>query len=170
MHDETAGFEQNRLGVGRSCIGSQVAAGRRRQEDLMSGSTSDEQAIKSLVERLIAAAGTYDLDSFEEMMAANANIGWASQRDGVWTTSTMTVEDWIAEARSEADPILYTEPVGDWTIHVDGRHLAFVRADAVLYVDGRAERHNIDYFTLLKQDGVWKFLTVSYVGRPADHD
>lgn len=136
----------------------------------MTDRTADEQAVRLLVEQLITAAGSHDLDTFEGMMAANANIGWASFRDGVWTTSTMHAEDWIAEARSEVDPILYTEPVDDWTVHVDGEHLAFVRAEAVLHVDGRPERHNIDYFTLIKHDGVWKFLTVSYVGRPAHHD
>lgn len=136
----------------------------------MTDQDSDEQTVRLLVEQLITAAGSHDLDTFAEMMAANANIGWASFRDGAWTTSTMHVEDWIAEARSEVDPILYTEPVDDWTVHIDGGHLAFVRADAVLHVSGRPERHNIDYFTLIKQDGVWKFLTASYVGRPAHHD
>ncbi len=66
--------------------------------------------------------------------------------------------------------ILYTEPVEDWSVPVDGGHLAFVRADAVLHIDGRPERHNIDYFTLIKQDGVWKFLTVSFAGRPVRYD
>ena len=136
----------------------------------MTDQTSDEQTVRLLVERLITAAGTYDFDTFEGLMAAHANVGWASFRDGAWTTTTMTAEDFIAEARSEVDPILYTEPVDDWTVHVDGGHLAFVRADAVLHIDGRPERHNIDYFTLIQQDGVWKFLTVSYVGRPARHD
>lgn len=136
----------------------------------MTDQTSDEQAVRLLVEQLITAAGTYDLDTFEGMMATHANIAWASFRDGAWTTPTMTAEAFIADARSEVDPILYTEPVEDWTVHVDGGHLAFVRADAVLHIDGRPERHNIDYFTLIKQDGVWKFLTVSFVGRPVRHD
>ena len=131
---------------------------------------SDKEAIKSLVEQLIAAAGTYDFDSLETMVAANASIGWASLRDGEWVTSTMAIHDWIAESRSEVNPTLYTEPVNDWTVLIDGGHLAFVRADAVLSVGGRAERHNIDYFTLIKEEGGWKFLTISYVGRPADHD
>lgn len=136
----------------------------------MTDRTSDEQAVRALVERLITAAGTYDLDTFEAMMAAHAIVAWASFRDGAWTTSTMTADEWIARARSEVDPILYTEPVDDWTVHVDGGHLAFVRADAVLHVDGRPERHNIDHFILIKQDEEWKFLTVAYVGRPARRD
>jgi hypothetical protein len=136
----------------------------------MTDRTTDEQTVRLLVEQLITAAGTYDFDAFGAMMAAHANVGWASFRDGAWTTTTMPAEDFIAEARSEVDPIPYTEPVDDWTVHVDGGHLAFVRADAVLHIDGRPARHNIDYFTLIKQDGVWKFLTVSYVGRPAPRD
>ncbi len=131
---------------------------------------SDEQAVKSLVEQLITAVGTYELDSIEQMVAANANIGWASLRDGEWITSTMAISEWIAETRSEVNPTFYTEPVNDWTVHIDGGHLAFVRADAVLSVDGRAERHNIDYFTLIKEKDAWKFLTISYVGRPIDHE
>jgi hypothetical protein len=133
----------------------------------MTDHTSDEQTVRLLVEQLITAAGSYDLDTFEALMAAHANVSWASFRDGAWTTSMMSVQDWLAEARSEVDPTLYTEPVDEWTVHVDGGHLAFVRADAVLHVEGRPERHNIDYFTLIKHDGVWKFLTVAYVGTPA---
>ena len=136
----------------------------------MTDRAADEQTIRLLVERLIAAAGSYDLDAFEQMMAPHASIGWASLRDGAWTTPTMTAEDFVAQARSEVDPVLYTEPVHDWTVLVDGGHLAFVRADAVLHIDGRPERHNTDYFILIKQDGEWKFLTVSFVGRPAGGD
>ncbi len=136
----------------------------------MSDRTSDEHIVRLLVEQLFSAAGAYDLDTFESLMATHANVAWASFRDGAWTTSTMTAEDFIADARSEVDPIVYTEPVDHWTVHVDGGQLAFVRADAVLHIDGRPERHNIDYFTLIKQDGAWKFLTVSYAGRPARRD
>ena len=132
----------------------------------MTNHAADEHTVRLAVERLISAAGAYDLDTFESLMAPHANVAWASFRDGEWTTSTMTADDFIAEARSEVDPILYTEPVDHWTVHVDGGQLAFVRADAVLHIDDRPERYNIDYFTLIKQDGAWKFLTVSYVGRP----
>ncbi len=36
------------------------------------------------------------------------------------------------------------------------------------YVDDEAKRHNIDYFTLIKIDGQWKYLNLSYVGTPVD--
>jgi hypothetical protein len=34
----------------------------------------------------------------------------------------------------------------------------------------KAERHNIDYFTLIKTDGVWMFLTLAYVGTPVESE
>ena len=131
---------------------------------------SDEQAVKTAVEQFLEAVGSYDLDAVEEMVVSNANVGWASLRDGKWTTSTMSIEEWVTQARAELNPTVYTEPVTDWTIHVDGGHLAFVRADAILFVGEKAERHNIDYFTLIKTNGVWKFLTLSYVGTPVESE
>jgi hypothetical protein len=131
---------------------------------------SDEQAVQTAVETFLAAVGCHDLDAVEQMVVPSANIGWASLSDGTWTTSTMSVEEWLAAVRARVNPTVYTEPVMDWTIHVDGGHLAFVRADATLFVGEEAKRHNIDYFTLIKTNGLWKFLTLSYVGTPVESE
>jgi hypothetical protein len=55
--------------------------------------------------------------------------------------------------------------VDHFTIHVD-HGLAFVRADARLLINGIVRSRNIDYFTLIKQDGVWKFMNASYIALP----
>ncbi len=132
--------------------------------------TSDEQAVRKTVEQFLAAAGSYDLDAIERMVLPNANVGWVSLSDGKWTSSTMSIQEWIAQTRSRSNPRIYTEPVTNWTVHVDGGRLAFARADAVLFVGDSAERRNIDYFTLIKTDGAWKFLSLSYLGRPAESE
>lgn len=46
--------------------------------------------------------------------------------------------------------------------------LAFVKADATLFIEGKAQSHNFDYFTQLKEDGVWRILNDSYVTVPID--
>jgi hypothetical protein len=56
----------------------------------------------------------------------------------------------------------YFEPVKEYTIHVSDGHLAFVKADAVLYAFGVPLLHNIDYFTLIKEKEVWKFINISF--------
>ncbi len=129
---------------------------------------SDEQAVRTAVEAFLTAVGSYDLDAVAEMVVPDANVGWASLSDGTWTASTMSAEEWLASVRARVDPTVYAEPVMDWTIHIDGGQLGFVRADAILFVGDEAKRHNIDYFTLIKIDGEWKFLSLSYVGRPVD--
>lgn len=55
-------------------------------------------------------------------------------------------------------------------VQIEESRLAFVRADAVVLLGATAKRHNIDYFTLLKTDGEWKFLSLSCMGRPIESD
>ncbi len=127
---------------------------------------SDERAVRTAVEAFLTSVGSNDIEAVEEMVVPGASVGWASLSDGTWTTSTMSAEEWLASLRASVDPTVYTEPVMDWTIHIDGGHLGFVRADAVLFVGDEATRHNIDYFTLIKIDGDWRFLSLAYVGTP----
>ena len=137
----------------------------------MAGSAmSHEAEVQRTVERFLDAIGRHDLDAVAEMFVDEASIGAAALSNGTWSTSTLTIGEFLSRLRADVDPTHYTEPVSDFVVHADDGHLAFVRADATLVVDGEPRRHNIDYFTLVKQDGVWKFLTVSYVGRPARPD
>ncbi len=119
-----------------------------------------------VVERFLRAAGRFELDSLPPLFAPAANIGANAQRDGVWTTSTMSFDEWLESLRARANPRPYTEPVSEYTVHVDSGQLAFVRADATLIRDGQAQSHNIDYFTLVRHDGVWKILSGSYTSVP----
>jgi hypothetical protein len=48
--------------------------------------------------------------------------------------------------------------------------MAFVRADATFIVEDRVVSHNIDYFTLVRDGGAWRFLSASYVARPVSAD
>ncbi len=48
--------------------------------------------------------------------------------------------------------------------------MAFVRADATVIVDDQVRSHNIDYFTLVRDGGAWKFLSASYVAKPVSPD
>ena len=132
---------------------------------------SDPQAeaeVKQVIEKFLTAAGNYDADAAAELFAEQANISGASLRDGNWGGYTVNIQEFIKNIRYATNPKKYTEPVNHWTIHVDGRRLAFVRADATLYRDGQVQRHNIDYFTLIKTGEQWKILNGSYVSLPPE--
>ncbi|MBN4084748.1 nuclear transport factor 2 family protein [Flavobacteriaceae bacterium AH-315-B10] len=130
---------------------------------------SDKAAVKSLVERFLIAAGNYDVDAMPEMFSKKANIGGASFRDGKWNTFTMTFVEFLELLKSRSNPTKYTEPVSKFTIHMEKGMLAFVKADAILKVNGKPKKNNFDYFTLIKENGNWKILNGSYVSVPIEN-
>jgi len=130
---------------------------------------SDKLAVKTLVERFLIAAGSYDVEAMPEMFCEKANIGGASFRNGKWNTFTMTFAEFLEILKSESNPTKYTEPVSKFTIHMENGMLAFVKADAILKVNGEPKNNNFDYFTLIKEDGEWKILNGSYVSVPIEN-
>jgi ketosteroid isomerase-like protein len=134
----------------------------------VSAQSEDREAVRNLVERFLTAVGDGDLDLLPEMFVSNANIGTAGMRDGSWVTSTMTFEEWMSSLRARTPWTRFREPVSEFTIHVESSMMAFVRADATVVRDGQARSRNIDYFTLVREDGSWKFLSASYVARPIE--
>ncbi len=105
------------------------------------------------------------MDALPIMFVSRANIGTASLREGKWIASTMTFEEWIIELKAETTWTRFREPVTEFTVHIEEDQMAFVRADATVIVDDRVSSHNIDYFTLVREVGAWKFLSVSYVAK-----
>jgi hypothetical protein len=130
------------------------------------GESDDEQVVKDFVERFLVTLGDGDLDAIPAMFVSNANIGSASWREGKWVASTKTFEEWFIELKAATPWTRYREPVAEFTVHIEGGQMAFVRADATFIVDDQVVSHNIDYFTLVRDGGAWKFLSASYVAQP----
>jgi predicted ester cyclase len=127
--------------------------------------TQDETEVLETVEHFLFTAGNYDIEAMSNMMIDHANVGSVKLKDGERVINTMTVQDFFdAIKKRTARP--YFEPVKEYTIHLNDDHLAFVRADATLYVFGVPQSHNMDYFTLMKDGESWKFLSLSYSSTP----
>ena len=134
------------------------------------GQSDGEQDVKDLVDRFLLAVGDSNLDALPAMFVSEANIGTASQQKGKWVTSTKTFEEWLNEMKAEENWTRFREPVTEFTVHIEDSQMAFVRADATVIVDEQVRSHNIDYFTLVREDGAWKFLSASYVAKPVSPD
>jgi len=124
---------------------------------------SEKAAVKNLVEQFLIAVGNYDTDAIPAMFSYKANIYGASLRDGKWITNTYTIQEFLERLKSYDNPTKYTEPVSDFTVHMEMGMLAFVRADAIFTINGEPRNNNLDYFTLIKENGNWKILNGSYV-------
>ena len=134
------------------------------------GQSDEEQTVKNLVSSFLIALGEGDLDAIPEMFVSNANIGTASLREGNWVASTKTFEEWFGGLKAQTTWTRFREPVTRFTVHIEEGQMAFVRADATVIVDDVARSHNIDYFTLVREEGSWKFLSASYVAKPIISD
>ena len=124
---------------------------------------AEKVAAIDLVEQFLTAIGNYDLESISTMFCEKANISGASLRDGKWITNTYTIQEFLERLKSYENPTKYTEPVSEFTVHMEMGMLAFVRADAIFTINGEPRNNNFDYFTLIKEDGNWKILNGSYV-------
>jgi len=127
---------------------------------------AEEAAVKAVVERFLVAIGSHDLEALPPMFAPHASIGSIHLVDGAWRSKTYAFEDFYSILEAQTDPSPYREPVSHYAVHVERGGLAFVRADATLIRDDVARSRNIDYFTLIKEDGSWRFLSASYVATP----
>ncbi|MCG2419305.1 ester cyclase [Aequorivita sp. F47161] len=123
--------------------------------------SKDEADVKATIEKFLIVAGNYDLTAMKKMMADKASLAIVRLRDGKWTTETTLVADHLATVNKNTSRP-YFEPVKEYTIHVSDGQLAFVKADAVLHAFGVPLLNNIDYFTLIKENEVWKFINISF--------
>lgn len=121
----------------------------------------EEEEIKAAVEKLLFAAGNYNIEVLDEIVSDKANLGIAIMRDGAWKNSVITIGEYFENVRHrKLEP--YYEPVNEYIIHVNEGQIAFVWADAILYKYGIPRTRNIDNFTLIKEDGDWKFINLSF--------
>lgn len=131
--------------------------------------TAEEKEIIATVERFLFVAGNYDLNAMREMIIEKVIVGIVRLKDGKRITTTMTIEEYFENVKTKNLRPFY-EPVKEYTVHINDGHLAFVRADAILYAYGVPQSHNMDYFTLIKENGVWKFLSIAYSATPITDD
>jgi SnoaL-like protein len=131
--------------------------------------TTEQEEVKATVESFLVVAGNYDLDAMADMISEKANLGISRFKNGIWETSTITITEYFEDAKNrKLRP--YFEPVSKWVIHINEGKLAFVWADAILHVKGIPMTHNIDFFTLINENGFWKFLNLSFTVNPLSED
>tara|TARA_R110002049_G_C9150308_1_gene560202 strand:- start:690 stop:1583 length:894 start_codon:yes stop_codon:yes gene_type:complete len=123
--------------------------------------STEEQELISLVEKLLFAVGNSDFETLESIVSKKANLASAIIRDGVSTNSIISIDEYFESAKSrERNP--FYEPVQEYKIHINKSQIAFVWADATLHSYGVPRTNNIDNFTLIKEDGEWKFINISF--------
>ena len=121
---------------------------------------------KSSVEAFLLHLGDHEVDKVAADLAPKAIVIVARQRDGQWTNSFQTGDEWIAAMKRNPGAAAFREPLTNVTVTIDSDHLAYVRADFQVMRDGKAQSYGVDQFTLVREPSGWKIAVIAYTSMP----
>jgi len=126
----------------------------------------DAADVRHAVDQFLDTLGNRRLDMLPAMFAPKATLTVVRQREGTWTLTTQTAEEWLAGLKAQAAATTFSEPLTGVMVHVESGQLAHVRADFTVVSDGQVRSHGVDYFTLVKDSGTWKLAHAAYTSIP----
>jgi SnoaL-like domain len=128
--------------------------------------SAEEKAVQSFVESFLTRLGDHKFDTLDADFTPKAIIAVSRQRDGQWTNSYQTAEEWLAGLKKNPNPITFREPITNAKITIDSDRLAYLRADFQVIRDGKALSSGVDQFTLVREPGGWKIAAIAYTSLP----
>jgi len=128
--------------------------------------TTDEKSVQTFVEDFLLRLGNHNLDTLDADFTPKALIVVSRQRDGQWVNTSQTAEDWLAGLKKNPNPTTFREPIENVKVTVDGGQLAYLRADFQVVREGKTVSSGVDQFTLVRDNGRWKFVTIAYTSIP----
>jgi len=127
---------------------------------------ADQPGVQQAVEQFLQHLGEGEFDKVAEDLATKAIVVVARERDGKWTNTFQTGDEWVAALRKNTNFMKFREPITNVKTTVDSDALAYLRADFEVVRDGKARSHGVDQFTLVHEGGRWKITTVAYTSIP----
>ncbi len=127
----------------------------------------DQEAdVRRTVEAFLQHLGDHQFDKVASDLAPNALIVIARQREGAWTNSYQTREEWLGALTRNPNPTTFSEPITKVQATIDSGRLAYLRADFQVVRNGEVLSHGVDQFTLVRDGDAWKVAVVAYTSIP----
>jgi imidazolonepropionase-like amidohydrolase len=143
--------------------GGPGGAGKAGSEE---AENTEKKAVVDLVERFLLHLGDHQFDAVAADLAPKALVVVTRQREGQWTNSFQTGDEWIAALKRNPNPTTFREPITNVAVTVDSNQLAYLRADFQVVRDGQALSKGVDEFTLVREPAGWKIAVVAYTSIP----
>jgi imidazolonepropionase-like amidohydrolase len=153
--------------VDRGAGGAGTAGAAGRAGAAGQPSASGKKPVQDAVEAFLLHLGDHDWDKVAADLAPKAIVIVTRDRNGEWTNSYQTGDEWLAALRRNPNPTTFREPISNVAVTVDSDRLAYVRADFQVVRDGQAQSKGVDQFTLTRENGAWKIAVVAYTSLPA---
>jgi predicted ester cyclase len=125
----------------------------------------EEEELKEVVDNLLIAAGNYDIEALDDLVSDKAMIAISSLKDGIWSNTELTIDEYFENVRKR-EPRPYCEIPQNYDIIVTEGRIALVRSDAILHRYGIPHTREVNNFILMKENGQWKFLNISFTVEP----
>jgi imidazolonepropionase-like amidohydrolase len=127
---------------------------------------ASEKTIRETVERFLLHLGDHQFDAVAGDLAPKAVVVVTRQRDGAWTNSYQTGDEWLAALKKSPNPVTFREPITNVAVTIDSNQLAYVRANFTVVRDGQPLSQGVDQFTLVREPAGWKIAVVAYTSMP----
>ncbi len=147
------------------CLTAVLAAAVSLLPVAATAQTPDHQAARAAVEHFLDVLGKRQLEALPALLDPKATMVVVRQREGLWSHTVSTADEFVATLKAQPNPTTFTEPLTSVSVHVEDGQLAFVRADFTVVIGGEVRSHGVDYFTLVKSGGAWKLLNGSYTSK-----
>lgn len=121
-----------------------------------------QKDVRDAVDAFLVHLGDGDWDKVAAGLAAKSIIIVARERDGQWTNTLQSGDDWLAAIKRNASFTKFREPLSNVKITIDSGALAYVRADFQIVRDGKTVARGVDQFTLVHEAGAWKLAAIAY--------
>ncbi len=128
-----------------------------------------EAELKSVVEEILLAAGTYNAVDLNAYLNENGFISITSRKDGSWQNREITFKEFLSGIEN-GDHNPYVEIVNNYDMIVTDGRLAMVRADAVVHRYGIPGKREINNMMLMKEGDRWKLLNIAWTAHELPED
>jgi len=125
-----------------------------------------EKAVRETVEQFLLHLGDHQFDAVASALTPKAVVIVTRQRDGAWTNSYQSGEEWVAALKRNPNPVTFREPIDHVKVTIDSNQLAYLRADFKIVRDGQPQSEGVDQFTLVREPSGWKIAVVAYTSLP----
>jgi imidazolonepropionase-like amidohydrolase len=122
--------------------------------------------IQKAVETFLLHLGDHQFDKVATDLAPKAFVIVTRLRDGAWTNTYQTREEWLGALTRNPNPTTFREPITNVQVTIDSDHLAYLRADFQVVREGQVLSHGVDQFTLTREGDAWRVAVVAYTSMP----
>ena len=142
-------------------LAAQSAATRLPPAPALPPPTADEQAVLAPINALFAALEAGDAAGVLRVVYPDGRVtAVGTLRSG----SGLRQESWAQFAARMKPGQGFSETISDPAIEIDG-DIAMVWAPFVVRVDGKVGNCGIDHFDLVRANGAWKVMNISFSSR-----